>query len=103
MQADSKYNIGYEHGIKQARPIVDLEHRVKDIESRFKLLSWGGAALAAISLVTLVLKLPKLFNGKNKDKKREHNKEREDNEGRRNGTVTGRKFRRHARAFKLYN
>ena len=103
MQARNKYTIGYEHGINQARPIVDLEHRVKDVESRVKILSWGGAALVAISLVKLVLKLPKLLKAKAKDKERERNKAKEGNDGRRNGTVTGQKFRRHARSFKLYN
>lgn len=103
MQADSRYSIGYEHGISQARPIVDLEHRVKDIGSRVKMLTWGFSTLAAISLLNFILKLPKLFKGKGKDKGKEHNKGKENNEGRRNGTVNGQKFRRHARAFKLYN
>ena len=102
MQADNKYSIGYEHGINQARPIVDLEHRVKDVENRVKLLSWGGAALAAVSLVSLLLKLPKLFKGKDKDKKRDYSKGRENYEGNRNGTKTDQKLRLHARAFKLY-
>jgi hypothetical protein len=103
MQPDSKYSIGYEHGINQARPIVDLEHRVKDIEGRVRILTLGGAALVAISLLTLIFKLPKLFKGKGKDKERERDKGKGDNGDRRNGTVTGQKFRRHARAFKLYN
>ena len=105
MQADSKYNIGYEHGVNQARPLVDLEYRVKGIDSRVKILSWGSVALGAISLVKLVLKLPRLFKGKDKDKDKERKqyKGREDNEGRRNRTVTGQEFRRHARAFKLSN
>src|SRR5438046_870127 len=99
MQVDNKYSIGYEHGINQARPIVDLEHRVKDVENRVKILSWGGAALAAVSLASLFLKLPKLFKGKDKDKESDYSKGRKDNEGHGNGTMTDQKFRRHARAF----
>jgi hypothetical protein len=102
MAAGGKYSMGFSHGVEQARPIVDLEHRVKWIENRVKCLSWVGAIATTAFVVSLLLKIKKRFHGKRKEKKGEEaNEEGDEIRGSLKQVTTVRKFRRHARDFEI--
>lgn len=112
------FNKGYERALKEARPVIELEHRVKSIESRVKVLTWAGVIGATISTIMFVVKLPifKNFFGRKadekeflkwKEEKRRAEIEDEILEGNATGGINadffkGRKVRRqHARDFVL--
>jgi hypothetical protein len=110
MQEDKEYSLGYVHGVIQARPLVDLEHKVKSTETRVTILTWGGAILGTITLLNTIIPLVrKLLRGsKGGDKnhygkqgKNEHDMTQEEKG---NGTKTNdHKFRRHVRDFNICN
>ena len=115
MDSDNGFSKGYETALKEARPVIELEHRVKSIEGRVKLLSWAGAIGVTISAILFVAKLPifKNFFGRKADereflrwKEEKRRAEIEDELVEKNVTegippefYKGQKRRRHARQF----
>ena len=71
MNSENDFSKGYERGLNEARPVIELEHRVKAIGSRAKLLSWAGARGGTIAALILIAKLPifKNFFGRKADEK----------------------------------
>lgn len=115
MATESDFSKGYECALREARPVIELEHRVKSIEGRVRLLSWAGAIGAAISAIFIIAKLPifKNFFGRKADereflrwKEEKRRAEVADDLLEKNATgaipqefYTGQKRRRHAREF----
>ena len=115
--ATDHFNKGYERALNEARPVIELEHRVKSIESRVKVLTWAGVIGATISTIMFIVKLPifKNFFGRKADEKEflkwkeeKRRAEIEDDILERNATgginadfFKGGKVRRHAREFVL--
>jgi len=111
MEPESKYSLGYTHGVEQARPIVDLEHRVNKVEGSLKAGKWILGITAIIVAISTLAKLPIIRNilGRKEDKdggKKDEHKEKPNwkriiEEGRKNNTTeaAGKKVRRHAREF----
>jgi hypothetical protein len=115
--AKDDFSKGYERALKEARPVIELEHRVNSIESRVKVLTWAGVIGVTISTIMFIVKLPifKNFFGRKADEKEflrwkeeQRRAEIEDNMLERNATdrinaefVYEGKVRRHARDFVL--
>jgi hypothetical protein len=115
--ATDPFSKGYERALKEARPVIELEHRVKSIENRVKVLTWAGVIGATISTIMFIVNLPifKNFFGRKADEKEflkwkeeKRRAEIEDDILERNATgginadfFKGGKFRRHAREFVL--
>jgi hypothetical protein len=70
-KAENLYSLGYTHGIQQARPVVDLEHRVTQLESRVHFLNWAAAVASLVGGFLFVWNLPlfKNFMGRKADEK----------------------------------
>jgi hypothetical protein len=66
MDSFGRYDLGYVHGVEQARPIVDLEHYVKKLEGKIRLLTWATGFAATISAVTVLFSIRNLFRKRNK-------------------------------------
>lgn len=109
MDSFGRYDLGYVHGVEQARPIVDLEHRVRNLEGRIKVVSWITAFTAAISAITLLFSIRNMFRKGIKDglEKKETKNGVELKEGKEAVTTAGegehkaRKVRRHVRDFQI--
>jgi hypothetical protein len=114
MENGNDFSNGYERGLKEARPVIELEQRVKSIGGRVKLLSWAGAIGVTLSALVLIAKLPifKHFFGRKADEKEflkwkeeRRRAEIEDQLLEKNASgvtlevINGRNVRRHARQF----
>jgi hypothetical protein len=111
----NKYSLGYSHGVEQARAVVDLEHRLKWIEGRTRVLSWASAIAATLTAFTVLWKIPFLRNifsrraeekeflqwKMGKKKAEEEDEALEFNAAVDKEQPKPRKFRRHAREFNL--
>ena len=71
MDTDNEFSKGYDRALREARPVIELEHRVKSVEGRLKFLSWAGAIGATLSAIFIITKLPifKNFFGRKADEK----------------------------------
>lgn len=111
MDSFSRYDLGYVHGVEQARPIVDLEHHVKKLEGRIRFLTWATGFAATVSAVTVLFSIRNLFRKRNKkDSLQKEEIERGTvglEEGKNAITIDGqgdpkaRKARRHVRDFEI--
>ena len=113
MEHDSKYSLGYTHGVEQARPIVDLGHRVTRVEDSLKVGKWVlgiTALMMAISMLGKTSIINKIFRRKEdkKDWRKDEHKEKRDwkqvlHEGRQNNVTKTEAIvvRRHAREFNV--
>jgi hypothetical protein len=99
---------GYAIGMSHSRPLVELETRVDGLQGRVKLLSWTGAIVGTLALVTFVCRMPlfKKFLGRKADEKeflqwQEDRRKAKEKEEQKEATVNvnGLKVRRHARDF----
>ena len=111
MEPESRYSLGFTHGVEQARPIVDLEHRVSSVEGSLKVGKWILGITALIVAISTLGRIPIVRNilgrkeekddGKKEEYKEKPNWKRIIGEGRTNNATAaaGRKVRRHAREF----
>jgi len=58
LEDENQYSLGYTHGVQQARPVVDLEHRVTKLESRVNFLRWAAAVASIVGGVLFIWNLP---------------------------------------------
>lgn len=110
MDSFNRYDLGYVHGVEQARPIVDLEHQVRKLEGRIKVVSWVTAFTATVSAITLLFSIRNMFRKRNKDglERKEAKTGVELKEGEKvvttkAGEHKARKVRRHVRDFQIEN
>jgi hypothetical protein len=113
MKPDGKYSLGYTHGVEQARPIVDLEHRLTKVEEILKVGKWVLGVTAVIVAISTLGNLPIIRNifrrkedreeGRKEEAKEKPNWKRIVEEGGRNNSTAGagKKVRRHAREFNV--
>lgn len=108
---ENRYSLGYTHGIEQARPIVDLEHRVKGLEHQVSLLGWVGTFvggyLAAKVLYGITHSIKGLMMGSgpidNGKAKTEGNVIEEPNEDGNTRRTNQKSVRQHTRDFNIRN
>ena len=106
---EDSYNVGYIHGVTQARPIVALEYRVKRLEYGQTLLGFLGGFIGGYIggkfLVSLAFYIRDRMKGSGsidygKAKKEGDVKQRSNEDGNTRGTY-GKNVRRHARDFNI--
>ena len=96
------YMDGFVQGMTNSRPVVELEHKVKALQSRTKFLSWAGGIAGALFLINIITKLPIFtkFMGRKADEMEflRWKEERKANETKAK-EAEGPKIRLHAREF----